>query len=116
MVICSKFRVGSGYASKDGQVTVLDGRADKFVEEVECIALNASYFRSLGKKIIYVTERAVFELDNDGLVLTEVAPGLHPYFSVLAWMPFQVKVASRLKNMPSICFDFQMRSGNGENP
>lgn len=116
VVICSKFRVGSGYASKDGQVTVLDGRADKFVEEVECIALNASYFRSLGKKIIYVTERAVFELDNDGLVLTEVAPGLHPYFSVLAWMPFQVKVASRLKNMPSICFDFQMRSGNGENP
>ena len=107
VVVCSKFRVGSGYDFKaDGSIAVLDGRADKFVRDVECIALNAPYFRSLGKRIVYVTERAVFELDDDGLVMTEVAPGLHPYFSVLAWIPFPVKVAPRLRPMPMICFDF----------
>lgn len=106
VVICSRFRVGSGYGWENGHVTVLDGRDNKFVSEVECIALNAPYFRSLGKRLIYITERAVFELDDDGLVLTEVAPGLHPYFNVLVWMPFPVKVHPRLKNMPAVCFDF----------
>lgn len=115
VVVCSKFRVGSGYGFENGQVTVLDGRANKFVEEIECVALNAPYFRSLGKKLIYVTERAVFELDDDGLVMTEVAPGLHPYFSVLAWIPFPVKVAPRLKNMPSICFQLDTLPGKKEN-
>ncbi len=116
VVVCSKFRVGSGYGFENGQVTVQDGRANKFVEEIECIALNAPYFRSLGKQVIYVTERAVFELDDDGLVMTEVAPGLHPYFSILAWIPFPVKVAPRLKPMPSICFDLQLKGGSEANP
>lgn len=111
IVVCSKFRVDSGYGMENGQVTVLDGRADKFVQEVECIALNAPYFRSLGKKLIYITERAVFELGEEGLVMTEVAPGLHPYFSVLAWIPFPVKVAPRLKNMPSVCFKLPPSGG-----
>lgn len=106
VVVCSKFRVGSGYGWENDHVTVLDGRDSKFVQEVECIALNAPYFRALGKRLIYVTERAVFELDDDGLVLTEVAPGLHPYYNILAWIPFPVKVHPRLKNMPAICFDF----------
>ena len=114
VVVCSKFRVSSGYGFENGHVTVQDGHANKFVEEIECIALNAPYFRSLGKQIIYVTERAVFELDDDGMVMTEVAPGLHPYFSVLAWIPFPVKVAPRLKPMPSICFDLQLKDRNGE--
>ena len=108
VVICSKFRVGSGYGWEDGHPTVLDGTTDKFVDEAEYIALNAPYFRSLGKKIIYITERAVFELDDDGLVLTEVAPGLHPYFSVLAYIPFPVKVHPRLKNIPAACFAFSI--------
>lgn len=105
VVICSKFRVGSGYANENGQIKVLDGTADKFVREVECVALNASYFRSLGKRLIYITERGVFELGEDGLILTEVAPGLHPYFSILSLLPFPVHVHKRLKNMPAICFD-----------
>ncbi len=111
IVVCSKFRVGSGYGFENGNITINDGHADKFVEEVECIALNAQYFRSLGKKIIYVTERCVFELDDEGLVLTEIAPGLHPYFNVLIWIPFPVKVAPRLKNMPAVCFDVDFDAG-----
>lgn len=105
VVICSKFRVGSGYANENGQIQMLDGTGDKFVREVECIALNAPYFRSLGKRLIYITERAVFELGENGLILTEVAPGLHPYFSILSLLPFPVQVHSRLKNMPAACFD-----------
>lgn len=110
VVICSKFRVSSGYGQQDGHVTVLDGVADKFVKEVEYIALNGPYFHSLGKELIYITERAVFRLEEDGLVLTEVAPGLHPYFSVLAWLPFPVRIHPRLANMPGICFRLELPS------
>ena len=75
------------------------------MKEVECIAFNAPYFRSLGKKIVYITERCVLELGDDGLVLTEITPGLHPLYSVLQYIPFPVKVAPRLRYMPTVCFD-----------
>lgn len=104
IVVCSKFRQGSGYAVENGRISVLEGKGSKFVEEVERISLNAPYFRSLGKRILYVTERAVFELEDEGLLITEVAPGLHPYFFVQAQLPFPVRVHPRVRNMPEICF------------
>ena len=106
VVVCSKFRRGSGYAGENGRIQVVDGTGDKFVQEVEYISMNAPYYRSLGKRIVYVTERAVFELGENGLILTEIAPGLHPYFSVQALMPFPVQVSERLRPMPDICFRF----------
>ena len=105
IVVCSRFRRGSGFAVENGQIKLLDGDGDKFVKEVECIALNAPYFRSLGKKLIYITERCVLELEDSGFVLTEIAPGLHPLYSVLQYIPFPVKVGPRLRYMPTVCFD-----------
>lgn len=105
IVVCSRFRRGSGFAVENGQIKLVDGVEDKFVKEVECIALNAPYFRSLGKKIVYITERCVLELGDDGFVLTEITPGLHPLYSVLQYIPFPVKVAPRLRYMPNVCFD-----------
>lgn len=106
IVVCSRFRRGSGFTLENGRVGLAEGTEDKFVKEVECIALNAPYFRSLGKRLIYVTERCVLELEDDGLVLTEITPGLHPLYSVLQYIPFPVKVARRLRYMPTVCFDF----------
>lgn len=105
IVVCSRFRRGSGFVVENGQIKLVDGVEDKFVKEVECIAFNAPYFRSLGKKIVYITERCVLELDDDGFVLTEITPGLHPLYSVLQYIPFPVKVAPRLRYMPTVCFD-----------
>lgn len=104
VVICSRFRAGSGYALRNGKVELLDGHGDKFVKEVECVALNAGYFRTLGKEMIYITERGVFTLDEDGLVLSEIAPGLHPLYHIQNLLPFEVRIAPRLKYMPAICF------------
>lgn len=105
VVVCSRFRAGSGFAVKDGTVTLIDGHEDKFVKEVEYIALNAAYFRSLGKEILYITERGVFTLDDEGLVLSEIAPGLHPLYHIQNLLPFEIKIAPRLKYMPTVCFE-----------
>lgn len=72
---------------------------------MECIALNARYFHEQGKKLVYITERCVLEFGEDGFIMTEITPGLHPLYSVMQYLPFPVKVAPRLRYMPTVCFD-----------
>jgi propionate CoA-transferase len=47
----------------------------------------------------YITERAVFALEADGLVLIEVAPGIDVERDVLARMGFRPRVADDLRTM-----------------
>jgi propionate CoA-transferase len=46
-----------------------------------------------------VTERAVFRRERDGMVLTEVAPGLDVRKDVLAHVEFEVRVSPGLRPM-----------------
>ena len=52
----------------------------------------------------YVTERAVFQLEDGGLVLTELAPGLDLERDVLRQMGFRPRVADHLKTMDARMF------------
>ena len=52
-----------------------------------------------GQKAVYVTERAVFELTKDGLILTEVAPGVDVEKDILAQMEFKPVISPDLKKM-----------------
>ena len=59
---------------------------------------------SLGRQITYITERAVFELRDGRLTLTEIAPGLDLQRDVLAVLGAPVVVADDLKNMDARIF------------
>ncbi len=48
----------------------------KFVKEVEQITFSGTYAAKIGQPVVYITERAVFELRPDGVYLTEIAPGI----------------------------------------
>ena len=48
---------------------------------------------------MYITERAVFELAPEGIVLKEVAPGIDLQKDILEHMPFQPILAEDLKQM-----------------
>lgn len=49
--------------------------------------------------LLYITERAVFRLTEQGLELIEIAPGIDPEKHVLGEMDFE-PVVRNLKTMP----------------
>lgn len=74
----------------DGKLTILqEGSQCKFKEMVEQITFSGEYARKTGQPVKYITERAVFELRDDGLHMTEIAPGIDLETQVLALMEFK---------------------------
>ena len=81
-----------------------EGRTRKWVPEVQQVTFNGRYARERGQEVMYVTERAVFRLEPDGLALTEVAPGIDPRRDVLERIGFEVRVAEPLLAMDARLF------------
>lgn len=65
-----------------------EGAVHKFIENVEQITFNGKYAASQGQEVLYVTERCVFRLTENGLELSEVAPGIDVRKDILAHMAF----------------------------
>ena len=77
-------------AIEDGRLRIVkDGNVKKFVREVEHRTFSGSYAAKRGQPVLYVTERCVFELTQEGLELVEIAPGIDIERDVLAQMEFR---------------------------
>jgi propionate CoA-transferase len=76
-----------------------EGTLPKFVERVRAVTFNGELARERGQQVRYITDRAVFALDDDGIVLTEVAPGIDVERDVLAQMQFKPRVAEGLRTI-----------------
>ena len=76
-----------------------EGSLPKFVPAVRQISFNGRLARERGQQVRYVTDRAVFALADDGLVLTEIAPGIDLERDVLGQMGFRPRVADDLRPM-----------------
>jgi propionate CoA-transferase len=77
-------------AVADGQLRILrEGRARKFVEQVEHRTFSGQEAWKRGQPVLYITERCVFRLGSDGLELTEIAPGIDLERDILAHMDFR---------------------------
>ncbi|MCF0120475.1 MAG: malonate decarboxylase subunit alpha, partial [Oscillospiraceae bacterium] len=77
----------------------------KFVDKVQQITFSAEYAKRFGQEIMYITERAVFRLCDDGLELVEIAPGVDLEKDVLGKMAFTPKVSPELKLMDARLFN-----------
>lgn len=78
---------------KDGQLSIREeGRVRKFVNRVGEITYPlCRNIAERGQKAKIYTERAVFSVEPDGLVLTEIAPGIDVKTQVLDLMAFPPK-------------------------
>lgn len=89
LVFVGSFMAGGHAQIIDGQLCVDDKRATpKFTAEVEQITFSGALAAERGQPVLYVTERCVFRLANEGLELIEVAPGVDLERDVLARMGF----------------------------
>ena len=76
-------------AVDDGRlVIVTEGKARKFIAEVEQRTFSGAYALKRGQPVLYVTERCVLRLTNRGMELVEVAPGIDIDRDILAHMEF----------------------------
>ncbi|MCL2110946.1 MAG: 3-oxoacid CoA-transferase [Clostridiales bacterium] len=91
---CGTFTSGGFKAEVgDGRIDILsEGREKKFLSHVEQITFSGAYAQKKGQPVLYITERAVFELRKDGVWLTEIAPGVDLEKQVLAYMDFVPKM------------------------
>jgi propionate CoA-transferase len=78
----------------EGRLRVLrEGDHRKFLQDVEMVCFSGRRALETGQDIEYITERAVFRLTADGLVLTEIAPGVDCKSQVLELADFPIAVA-----------------------
>lgn len=57
-----------------------------------------------GQKVTYVTERAVFELDREGIILKEIAPGVDLQKDILDKMEFEPIIEGQVQTMSNRLF------------
>lgn len=101
VVFCGTFtggglKIGVG----DGSLTILnEGKYVKFVDTVDQITFSGEYAVASGQQVLYITERAVFQLTGEGIELIEVAPGVDAERDILSRLPFRPAVSPRLKTM-----------------
>ena len=106
MYFCGTFTAGGLKCSTgDGKLVIdQEGLADKFVKNVEQITFSGKYAKKVGQPVMYITERVVFELREDGVYLTEVAPGIDIQTQILDHLGFVPKMDGEPKLMDARIF------------
>jgi propionate CoA-transferase len=106
VVFCGTFTAGGLIVEiKNEKLSILqEGTSKKFVNQVEHITYSGEYGRVKEQNVLYITERAVFTLEPEGLVLQEIAPGVDLQKDILAHMDFMPVVAKDVKRMDSRIF------------
>ncbi|MBO7373965.1 MAG: 3-oxoacid CoA-transferase [Oscillospiraceae bacterium] len=98
--VCTFTTGGLKEEIRDGQLVILqEGRQKKFVKSVRQITFSGKYARSTRQDVQFITERAVFRLTEEGLLLIEIAPGVDLERDILSQMEFTPRIAGDLSLM-----------------
>ena len=105
VVFCSTLRVGElEVAVSDGRLRIIrEGQHAKFVQRVQQNCFHGATALANGQQVLFVTERAVFELTPRGLALRELAAGADLQRDVLAQMEL-TPIIGEYSPMPQTCF------------
>jgi propionate CoA-transferase len=106
LFFCGTFTAkGLKVKAENGKLTIIkEGEVKKFLKKVGHVTFSGEYAREIGQPVLYVTERAVFELKKDGLHLIEVAPGIDIEKDILKLMDFKPIIKGTPKLMDARIF------------
>lgn len=107
VVFCATFTAsGLEIDVSDRRLSIVrEGKFRKFLGAVDQVSFSGQHARERAQKVTYVTERAVLELGHDGLMVTEIAPGIDLRRDVLDQMDFEPLVSRDLRPMDARIFD-----------
>ncbi|HWT60807.1 MAG TPA: acyl CoA:acetate/3-ketoacid CoA transferase [Rhizobium sp.] len=105
IVFSGMFNAGAKLSIADGALLIeKEGKLKKLVNEVEHVTFSGRRAIEQGQDIVYVTERCVMKLTPEGIVLTEIAPGIDLQSQILDQSEFPLIVAPDLKVMDAALF------------
>lgn len=100
VVFVGAFTIGGKAHVENGQLVIDDqGKGFKLKEQVEQITFSGKFATENDQNILYVTERAVFDLYEGKLRLIEIAPGIDLQEDVLNQMEFEPVISEDVKEM-----------------
>jgi acyl CoA:acetate/3-ketoacid CoA transferase len=106
IVFSGYFGAGAKLAINGSKLVIeKEGKVKKLVEAVEHISFSGSRAVAQGQEVTYVTERCVMKLTPDGIVVTEIAPGVDLERDILAQAEFPLIVAKPPKLMEAALFN-----------
>lgn len=107
VVFCGSFTAkGCQYEIGGGRLEILkEGKINKFIQRVQQITFSGSVAINKGQVVKFVTERAVFQLTKEGLILKEIAPGVKLREDILDQMEFEPIIDKNVKTMPQAIFE-----------
>jgi acyl CoA:acetate/3-ketoacid CoA transferase len=76
------------------------GRFPKMVDRVEHVTFSGPRARAQGQEVLYITERAVLRLDDEGLIATEIMPGITPARDIVDASQGRVRIAENATQIP----------------
>lgn len=83
-----------------GIKVVTPGKFTKMVEAVEHVTFSGKRARALGQDVLYITERCVIRLGENGLIATEIMPGIDPARDIVAASGGRVQIAPDAITLP----------------
>ncbi|MCC2255393.1 acyl CoA:acetate/3-ketoacid CoA transferase [Ruminococcus sp. CLA-AA-H200] len=101
VIFCGTMTAG-GYKAeiRDGKLVILqEGAEKKFLNSINQVTFSGPHAMEIGQNVLYITDRCVFRLTKEGLVLTEVAPGIDIETQILPFMEFRPIIADDVKEM-----------------
>lgn len=95
---CGTFTAGKlDIETGNGQLQIVkDGHIKKLISQVQQVTFAADIARRNKKEVLYITERAVFRLAEQGLELIEIAPGVSLGRDILEQMAFSPLISPDL--------------------
>jgi propionate CoA-transferase len=105
IVFSGFYTAGADLGVENGALVIRkEGKVKKLVEAVEHVSFSGARAVAQGQDITYVTERCVLKLTAEGIVVTEVAPGVDLERDVLAQAAFPLLVPTSPRLMDEALF------------